>query len=145
MIAVSSVRGLVSYCWAWGAVMAHREAGGYGYPSMSEFHGQRYRPTGGMSICNLGAAFTDIERTIRREPPLVRGLLYFQYGRPHVHEDAPRGVHDYVDFVFGEGLSTIERERVVKTVRRIRRQWAQHAAYDLFGGETSATLKEKKR
>lgn len=127
------IRALVGACWAWGAVMAHRESGGYGYPSFAQFHGQRYRPVGGMSLCNLGAAFADIERSIRHHPPLVRGLLYFQYGRPHIEENARRSVHDYVDFVFGDGISLGEREKVARTVRKIRRQWASQAALELFG------------
>ncbi len=135
----TQVRSLVSHCWAWGAVMAHREAGGCGYPSFSDFHGQRYRPTGGMSISNLGAAYADIERTIRNQPPLVRGLLYFQYGRPHFSDNAPRSVYDYVDFVFGEAISVPERDRVARAIRRVRRHWARQAVYDLFGGIASPT------
>lgn len=143
MIEIAGVRALVQHCWAWGAVMAHREAGGDGYPSFSHLHGQRYRPIGGMSLCNLGAAFADIERSIRNQPPLIRGLLYFQYGRPHFHESAPRSVHDYVDFVFGDHITHPDRERVAKAIRRVRRHWAREAAQDLFGEEPE--LKEKKR
>ena len=143
MTDVAQIRSLVQHCWAWGAVMAHREAGGLGYPSFAEIHGQRYRPVGGMTLSNLGAAFADVERTIRNQPPLVRGLLYFQYGRPHVTEEAQRSVHDYVDFVFGDNISIPEKTRVARAVRRVRRHWARQAAYDLFGGESSPAKKEK--
>ncbi|MBI1756413.1 MAG: hypothetical protein HYR64_04815 [Fimbriimonas ginsengisoli] len=130
---ITAYRGLCAYCWAWGAVAAYREAGGVGYPSLAEIHGQRYRPIGGQGITAMGAAFSDVERTLRGEPPLMRGVLFFQYARPQVHESAPRSLHDYVDHVFGERLPVRDRERVVGVVRKVRREWARRAAYQLFG------------
>ena len=131
--AAQRIRSLCAHCWAWGAVAAHRESGGLGYPSLSHLHGQRYRPIGGLGISNLGAAFADVERSLRGQPPLIRGVLYFQYGRPHVHEDAPRSLHDYVEHVFGDDLPWHERERVVRVVRKVRRLWAREATHQLFG------------
>lgn len=127
------LRALSGYCWAWGAVVAHREAGGIGYPSLAELHGQRYRPIGGFSMSCLAAAYTDVERTLRSQPPLVRGLLFFQYGRPQLERSAGRSVFDYVEFVFGGDLSATERERVARAIRRVRRSWANEASASLFG------------
>jgi hypothetical protein len=127
------IRALVAYLWAWGSVVAYRESGGIGYPSLANIHGQRYRPIGGMSLNNLGAAFNDIERSLRQQPLLVRGLLYFQYGRPQLQDCASRSVLDYVDFVFGEGLTLADRNRISRVIRQIRRRWAYRASLELFG------------
>jgi len=94
-------------------------------------------------MSNLGAAYTDIERTMKHQPPLIRGLLYFQYGRPQVTGSVQRGVDDYVDFVFGEDIGRGERDRVARAVRRVRRNWARLAMFELFGAEAPKDSKEK--
>lgn len=67
----------------WGYVAAYRECGGVGYPA--SLNGGNGGDQSNYGLPDLGASYCAIEKALKGTAPVVRGMLHFQYVRPHLN------------------------------------------------------------
>jgi len=66
----------------WGYVQAYRECGGIGYPAGLNGAGSNATSYG---LPDLGTAYCTIEKELKGTAPVVRGILHFQFVKPHLN------------------------------------------------------------
>ena len=72
------VKNWSALCRGWGLVVAHRLAGGTGYPRVKEYAGKGSRGSKS-DLCGIGEAFLMVEEVLKSRAPVDRKILIHCY------------------------------------------------------------------
>ncbi len=138
-IPLSAYRELARLLWGWGRVVGHRETGGINYPKIADDERRRVLKRLG-SVPDVALCFLDIERSLRHEPPVVRGILYTLYARRHgqLHDTAldvepsyRLHISDFVELGYGDLITEGERRTLERIAGRIKSNWCRSTIHAL--------------
>ena len=112
---------------------AHRELGLLNYPKISDDEKRRIIKRCG-SVPDIASGYLDIERSLRGEPPIVRGILWVLYAKRHamlhtspleVEPHYRLHVQDFVDTIYGDLISDGERRTLERIAGKIKSNWCR--------------------
>lgn len=138
-IPLSTYRELAQRLFMRGRVTAHKELRLQNYPQLTNDEQRRCLKCLG-AIPNIGVAYLDIERCLKDQPPVVRGLLWTLYGKRHAQlHEVPLEVEpsyrlhisDFIDCCYGDLISEGERRTLERVASRIKSTWCRHAIHQL--------------
>jgi len=136
---LAAFRELAQRLWAWGRVTAHKELGMANYPKITDDERRRALKRLG-AVPDVANAYLDIERCLKDQPPIVRGLLWTLYAKRHaqlhttaleVEPSCRLHISDFVDTCYGDLISEGERRTLERVAGRIKAQWCRAAIHEL--------------